>query len=281
MNKEARSRSWVMTYFPTNDEQDQRWFKTLSLKKGIRYFIVGMELTPTTKKLHYQGYIAFNNGKTFKQTKRWFGLDRIYINPAKADDFDNQRYCEKDSNLLLEVGEPLKQGKRSDIDIAVEIIEETQSVATVLESVKNYQAVRHVELYLKYKEKKRPIKPIQVIWIHGSSGKGKTRKVYDDNEDDVFVPLSYKWWDGYDGHKTVLIDDYRKDFCKYHELLRLLDIYPLRVETKGGSRQVQFTKLYITSIYHPEDIWGHLDGEQDGYNQLERRITQIINIDDY
>ena len=159
----------------------------------------------------------------------------------------NQKYCSKDNNLLLEIGTPHKQGKRSDIARAVDIVKETSSVAAVCDEIMNYQAVRHAELYLKYKEKKRPVQPIQVIWIYGSSGKGKTKKVYDDNKDeDIFTPINFKWWEGYDGHKTVLIDDIRKDFCKFHELLKLLDIYPFRVETKGGSRQVQFNKLYIT-----------------------------------
>ena len=278
--KEARVRSWCFTYYPTNDEADARWFKQLSLKKGIRYMIVGKEICPTTKRQHYQGYISYNNGKTFKQTKKWFGLDKIHLEIAKADDFKNQAYCEKEGNLLLEKGEPIKQGKRSDIRHAVDIVKETSSISKVLDEVHNYQAVRHAELYLKYKEKKRPVQPIQVIWIHGSSGKGKTRKVYDDNKDeDIFTPVNYKWWEGYDGHKIVLIDDIRKDFCKFHELIKMIDIYPYRVETKGGSRQVQFTKLYITSCYSPYEMWGHRDGETDGYKQLERRITQTIDID--
>ena len=279
MTKDKKSRNWVLTYYPTEEQRDENWFKKLSEKKGIRYFIVGKERCPTTDRLHFQGYIAFTNGKTFKQTKRWFELDRIYIDRAVAGDNKNQAYCEKEGNLLLEVGTPLKQGKRTDIERAVDIIKSTNSVGQVLESVNNYQAVRHAELYLKYKEKKRPVEPIEVIWIYGTSGRGKTKKVYDDNED-VFTPLSYKWWEGYDGHAVVLIDDYRKDFCKYHELLKLLDIYPLRVETKGGSRQVQFNKIYITSCYSPYEMWGHRDGETDGYKQLERRITQTINIDD-
>ena len=49
--------------------------------------------------------------------------------------------------------------------------------------------------------------------------------VYEENTN-VFRPLNYKWWEGYDGHEVVLLDDIRKDFCKFHELLTLLDIYP-------------------------------------------------------
>lgn len=276
--KHARVRSWVLTYYPTNEEADARWFKNLSQKKGIRYFIVGREVCPTTKNIHFQGYISFKNGKTFKQTKTWFGLDKIHIEPAKGNDFQNQKYCEKDGNLILELGEPINQGKRSDISRAVEIIKNDGNMRKVCTEVMNYQAVRHAELYLKYMEAKRPVAPIEVIWIYGSSGKGKTKKVYEDNKDmDIFTPVSYKWWEGYDGHKVVLIDDIRRDFCKFHELLKLLDIYPFRIETKGGSRQVQFNKIYITAPYSPTEMWEGRNDE-DIY-QLQRRITQTIDID--
>lgn len=278
-NKNARVRSWCITYFPDRVEADERWFQSLATKKGIRYFIVGKETCPTSKKIHFQGYISYKNGKTFKQTKRWFGLDKIHLEIARADDFKNQAYCEKEGNLILEIGKPINQGKRSDIERAVEIIKETNSVAQVCDSVFNYQAVRHAELYLKYKEKKRPVKPIEVIWIFGSSGKGKTKRVYDENEGtDIFTPVNFKWWEGYDAHEVVLIDDIRRDFCKFHELLKLLDIYPFRVETKGGSRQVQFRKIYITAPYSPEEMWGGRTDED--IFQLTRRITQTINIDD-
>ena len=45
-----------------------------------------------------------------------------------------------------------QQGKRTDIQVAVDICKETGSIGAVLDKVHNYQAVRHVELYMKYKE---------------------------------------------------------------------------------------------------------------------------------
>lgn len=274
----SRKRSWCFTYYPTNDERDHLWFRELGKSKGVRYMIVGKEIGEKCEKLHYQGYISFKNAKTFKQTKKWFKLDKIHIEEAKGNDIHNQRYCSKDDNLIIEVGEPIKQGKRSDIAKAVEIVKATNSMGEVMEQVPNYQACRHAELYLKYKEKKRPIGKIDVIWIYGSSGSGKTRKVYEDNEGkDIFCPVSYKWWEGYDGHEIVLLDDIRRDYCKFHELLKLLDIYPFRVETKGGSRQVQFKKIYITAPYSPTEMWYNHSAE-DIY-QLERRITHTVDID--
>ncbi len=276
MKKQKRCRSWCLTYFITDEEQDHKWFEYLSRKSGIRYFVVGNETCPSTKRKHFQGYISFKNAKTFKACKKWFELDKIHIEPAVAGDFKNKAYCEKE-NKFIEVGEPIKQGKRTDIDVAIDIVKETGSIREVLKVVKNYQAVRHTELYMKYCEEESIRLDLEVINIWGGSGKGKTRMVYEENTN-VFRPLNYKWWEGYDGHEVVLLDDIRKDFCKFHELLTLLDIYPYRVECKGGSRQLRAKKIYITTPIPLVDMWRYGRTDEDIY-QLERRIHTTIHID--
>lgn len=277
--EQKSSRNWILTFFPTDLERDTNRFEMLSRKKGIRYSIVGKEICPTTKKIHFQGYISYKNAKTFKQTKRWFGYDTIRIKEAVAGDCPNQKYCSKDGNLIYEVGIPLKQGVRSDVEKAVAIAKETNSMRAVVEQVFNYQAVRHTELWLKYKERKRPVQPIEVIWIYGRPGGGKTSHIYDSYPiEEIFEPLSFKWWEGYDAHKIVLIDDFRVEYCSFTQLLRLLDIYPFRVEMKGGSRQVQFNKIYITAPKPPLEMYKHLKYEED-LGQLTRRITTLIDND--
>lgn len=290
---QSKSRSFAFTYFPTKADLllkqhlqqvmfIEDYFKNISIDSQIRYFIMGKESCPTTTKIHYQGYISFHNAKTFNQCKKFFGLDKIHVEIAKGNDSQNKKYCSKE-NKLLETGTPLLQGKRTDISHAISILQGDHyaSMSQVLEEVHNYQAVRHAELWLKYKEPKRPIMHINIIWIYGSTGIGKTKKVYDDNSGNatqIFTPTSYKWWEGYDTHGIVLIDDIRRDFCKFHELLKLTDIYPFRVETKGGSRQVQFHTLYITAPYSPLQMWEGRSEEDLG--QLTRRITQTINMDE-
>lgn len=80
-----------------------------------------------------------------------------------------------------------------------------------------------------------------------------------------------KWWEGYWGQSAALIDDFRADFCTYHELLRILDVYPLRLEVKGSSVPSRLTKIYITSPFHPEDVYK----TREDIGQLLRRITEI------
>ena len=51
-------------------------------------------------------------------------------------------------------------------------------------------------------------------WIWGPAGTGKTRSVWLEYPD-LYPKMANKWWDGYQGEETVLIDD----FDKRHEPL--------------------------------------------------------------
>lgn len=295
--QQSRSRTYAFTYFPdpSNIEMDcQRYFKhSISpwVNKGVKALFMGLEECPNSKKLHFQGFVRFNCAKTFRAVKqKIFQLDKIHIEVAKSSDAANRDYClaygkylNKPGHLkrLIDFGKPAKQGKRNDITRAIEIISQTGKMSAVLDEVHNYQACRHTEMWLKYKEKPRPVDPknMKVINIYGAAGTGKTKAVYDFCAPRIpYKPVSYKWWEGYDGDQIVLLDDIRGDFCKYHELLTLLDIYPFRVETKGGSRQIQATTIFITTPVPLVEIWSHRTAED--IKQLSRRITHTININE-
>lgn len=75
----------------------------------------------------------------------------------------------------------------------------------------------------------------------------------------------------------MIIDDYRADFCKFSELLRLLDRYPYQIQIKGGTRNLLAKRIFITSPKCPLDIWENRTEEELG--QLTRRITKITRFD--
>lgn len=123
---------------------------------------------------------------------------------------------------------------------------------------------------LQYLEPQRDWAP-EVYWFYGPTGSGKTRKAFELCEDPWISDQGLRWWDGYDGHEDVIIDDFRKDFCKFHELLRILDRYPYRVEVRGGSRQLLARRIFITSLYSPEETY-HM---REDIGALTRRITEV------
>ena len=55
-----------------------------------------------------------------------------------------------------------------------------------------------------------------------------------------------KWWDDYDFQEVVIIDEYY-GWLPYSYLLRLLDRYPLNVESKGGMLNFNPKQVWICS----------------------------------
>jgi len=135
---------------------------------------------------------------------------------------------------------------------------------------RNYRAF---ERYRNLKNKrKKTIK--EVIWIWGPTKTGKSELAHELAGDDYYDKLpENKWFDSYDGDHTVLFDDFRPTWCSFGYMLRLLDNYPLQVETKGGTTAWLPHRIIITCPKSPEDCF---DTTED-VNRLLRRITTIID----
>ena len=254
-------------------ERDIAWLRELECTKLTCSKEVGDEGTP-----HLQFSI------TFKRTYSIAGLKKLH--PRVHWEFQrchqDNNYCRKiDSEIIIDI-DNRRQGKRQDINVVKQVCRETLSMRAVVEEATSVQSVRMAELWLKYNEPKRPIAPelIKVFWRWGKTGLHKTRYVWDNHGiDEVYVPTSYKWWEGYDGHRVVLIDDLRANWCTFGQLIKLLDIYPYTVETKGGSRQIQAVTWYITSCYPPDNLYKKHDFDADErVEQLLRRLTDVVHI---
>lgn len=253
-----KHRNYVFTDFKKEDPEG------LLKKLKVVYAGWGLELCPKTKREHWQGFMCFKNPRS------WNGLRKLFshVEPMKGKVWQSEVYCSKDSKYRTIGTKPVGQGKRTDI----EVLKSMTKMRDVVEIATNVQQIRLMECYFKYKEEKRTWKPI-VYWYHGSSGSGKTMTAIKEAGDDYWISSkSLKWWDGYDRHAHVIIDDFRRDFCTFHELLRILDCTPMRVEHKGGSRELLARVIWITSPYSPEQTYENRTDE-DLY-QLTRRITE-------
>lgn len=239
-----------------------------SLKElKYKYVILGDELGESGTP-HIQGYIVFSSPISFSSIKK--KIPKAHIEVSKGNAEQNREYCSK-QKVLFEDGEiPQKAGKRTDIDHVRDVLQETPSMREVTLVAQSYQAVKIAEQYLKYHERKRNWKPT-VKWYYGDTGTGKSHTAFEECDDPYVCADTNKWWEGYDAHEHVIIDDFRKDFIKFHDLLKLIDKYPYRVECKGSSRQLLATTIIITSPLHPKDTYD----TQENIEQLLRRIDEI------
>ena len=251
------SKSFRITDFDVSEKRKQ-FYRDLDKTR----MALGQEICPKEETPHLQIYICFRRSYGFKSLKKILG-EETHFEEALVDDWN---YELKD--MKYELQDNRKQGNRSDVANCKLTLETGGGMRDVCGKFFNLQLYRTSEKWLTYMETPRDIHEIDIRWYHGSSGHGKTEAVFNEFGTEVFSPINYKWWDGYDGHEVVLIDDFRKDFCKFHELLKLLDKYPYRVECKGGSRQMKALTIIITCPYH----WNVVYSTREDLYQLERRI---------
>lgn len=257
-------KSWCYTLFFDDYEKDLEWLKSLDFKSHV----CSLKTCPTTGKQHFQGEFTAWRGYRFAQLKKLNNKWRLAARKCTAD----HNYCRKRDSLVVINYDKGRQGKRRDLEDARECLQASKRMRTVVEQVASSQAVRAAEVYLRYSEPPRPVGPIEVHWYYGPTGTGKTKRVFE-LEQDLYRPTTYKWWEGYDAHEAVLIDDFRPEWCSFVQLLGLTDIYPFRVECKGGSRQAQYKRVYITSCMSPQSAFCDVPENR---NQLYRRITTCL-----
>lgn len=221
---------------------------------------------------HLQGYCELTSQRQFKAIHKI--IPRSHIETRRGTAKQASDYCKKDGNFQ-EFGSISQQGKRADITETYELAKKNVKLSEFLETTPNLQNIRIFEIARTTYQKDRDFIP-EVYWFWGQSGSGKTYSIYEKEKNDLWISgKNLRWWDGYENQEAVLFDDFRKDFCTFHELLRILDRYPYNVEVKGGTRKFNSKRIYITSCYSPETLY---DTREDIF-QLLRRITEIRYFD--
>lgn len=218
---------------------------------------------------HVQGYGELRMQTSLSALRRW--APRAHFISAKGTASENLEYITKDGPLVIDHGEARQAGRRTDLDEARELADDAGMRAVV--ACCNLQAIRVAEKYLSYTESGRNWKPF-VVWLWGPTGAGKSRWAQDEYPEAYWKDAT-KWWDGYDGHDDVVLDEFRGSWWTLDYMLRLLDRYPFRVECKGSSRQFRARRICITCNRPPNLAYPNC-GE--AINQLTRRIDQCIEL---
>lgn len=111
-------------------------------------------------------------------------------------------------------------------------------------------------MYKLVTQKFEPLPELANEWIYGKPGVGKSRSVRTRYDQSLFNKLPNKWWDGYNGEETVLIDDFSKQHSVLGYHLKIwADHYPFPAEVKGATTQIRPKRIIVTSNYHPNQIW--------------------------
>ncbi len=172
------------------------------------------------------------------------------------------------------------RGKRTDMDSIKEFIEDDRSISDIMNE--------HFGSYIRYHrgiekainlKKQRVIneKTIEIHW--GDTGTGKTHGAYERYDiNDIWEYPGEGWFDGFNGQRLALFDEFDGGEFKTKQLLKLWDKYPMQVRIKGGFTNWNPDIIYITSNIDP-DLW-YKNLNHRVYQAFKRRITSIWRHDE-
>ena len=272
----------------------------------VRYVIWQKELCPTTGRPHWQAYVEFHDAVTMEYVKNYIFADpRTHVKIRRCQRTTARDYCMKNKSRApgqpTEVG-PFEwgtwafQGKRTDLDAVKEKINDGMRMADIVEE--HFSTVARHAGGVKYCKQMasqmagQKERSVTVHLYYGPTGTGKTRaamdealRICDGDVSRIFILDSdcagggTVWFDGYEGGPILIIDDYNS-WIAISYLLRLLDRYPVRMQTKGAMVWAQWTHVWITSN-KPMSAWTDVsDKPMDEAHRraLKRRFNWIVEM---
>ncbi|HEY9758835.1 MAG TPA: hypothetical protein V6C97_26945 [Oculatellaceae cyanobacterium] len=270
-----RARGWCFTLNNPVDGDAQ-----LLADLACEYLVYGRE-RGASGTFHFQGFVYFANPLGFSSVRTRLG-GRAHVELARGTPAQCRTYCVKDGDFV-ERGDLPQAGRRTDFMEMREMVNEGRSLKYIVDQCRSYQAVRGAEALFKYKSPGAVRKDLFVKWFWGPTGTGKTWSCFQYLEekkvgDDYWVSSeNLKWFDGYCGQSVVIIDDLRTDDLKFAWLLRVLDIYPLKVPVKGSFVDWCPMVILITSCFEPSDFACQYPREKP--RQLLRRIKETVHLE--
>lgn len=208
---------------------------------------------------HYQGYLEFSKPKRLGALKKIFKTAHFELRKGTRD--EARDYCMKEDTRVagpFEWGTWREEGKKRKeraIDTFKAAIDEGKSDKELWDS--------HPWQYLTFHRALGNIRllstsgrdwEMEVEYILGQPGVGKSKTAMAENPGAYWKSPNH-WWDGYQGHTTVVMDEFSGKWFRWEYLLKILDRYPMNVEIKGGTVPFLAKKIVITSNRAPWELY--------------------------
>ena len=280
----TRSFNWTGVHnsfeYLSSDELEEEMFHNRDI---IRWFVVYKEIAPTTGKEHYHSILVLNK---YSRAHTCISIDpRAHWEKVNGRLTKCYEYVTKDGNKYYEYGVPPgclinRVSHEETQERRKRTMSEIKWSETVSAAKNGDESIRETQIYARYRAYFDDLLAAahkdeifqgdlkdKNLWIYGPPGTGKSKMVWDMSRElgmTIYVKLQNKWFDGYDNHNIILIDD-AGDHMKLlaSHIKNWADRYPFTAEVKGGTRRLNASKynLIITSNYSIDDLFNPTDAE--------------------
>ena len=295
MDKDTQSRKWQITINNpidkgyTHDRIKEQLFKF----KSLLYFCMSDEIGEN-QTYHTHIYMQASSGVRFSTIKKRF--DGGHFEMAQGTPQQNRDYvfkegkwkgtAKEETNLPdthEEYGElPLeRQGARNDLADLYDMIKSGMSTFEILENAPQYitqferiDKIRQTLLEERYKNEWRNL---EVTYIWGLTGSGKTRSVMEKyGYPNVYRVTDYDHpFDSYKGQDVVVFEEFRSSL-RIDDMLKYLDGYPVELPARYFNKTVCFHKVFIITNIDIRNQYKNVQEEQPTtWHAFLRRIHSV------
>lgn len=267
-------------------------FKTLS------YFCMADEQGSC---YHTHVFVVFVSRVRFSMIKRYF--PEAHIEKCRGTVMDNILYVQKSGKWGLhpaklekkidgtfeEYGTPPpdSRGKRNDMSELYQMVLDNLTNAEILAINQDYilqidkiDRVRTTVLTERFKESVRL--DLEVVYIFGKTGAGKTRDVLEKNGyANVYRVTDYLHpFDGYNCQSVIAFDEFRSSL-RLKDMLMYCDIYPIELPSRYANKFACYNKVYIVSNWELEKQYSEMQyDDPETWQAFLRRIHKVIHYKD-
>lgn len=170
------------------------------------------------------------------------------------------------------------QGKSSASEIVLELIRNGATNREIIDAVpssyKDIEKIERTRSMYRDADFASCWRDLEVTYIFGSTGAGKTRSVMDKyGYLNCYRVTDYRHpFDTYDGQDVIIFEEFRGGL-KHGDMLNYLDGYPLLLPCRYFNRQACYTKVFIITNIAPDMQYINIDKES--RNAFFRRITKV------
>lgn len=246
---------------------------------------------------HTHIFVVFASRVRFSMMKRYFPEAHIekcrgtvsdnvnYIKKSGKWELDEDKQEKKIEGTFEEYGNqpPDTKGKRNDMTELYQMVMDNMTNAEIIANNQDYilqidklDKVRTTILTERYKETIRL--DLEVIYISGATGTGKTRGVFEKyGYANVFRVTDYLHpFDGYNCQPVICFDEFRSSL-RLKDMLLFCDIYPLELPSRFTNKIACFSKIFIVSNWELERQYFEVQREdKESWEAFLRRIHKVI-----
>ena len=299
MGNNTQSRKWSLVINnPQECGLDHSAIVEILRKFSPAYFCMAVEIA-TTGTYHTHIFLYSPSPIRFSTVKNRFPtahIDKTYGSAKENRDYIRKegKWAETDKaetkvpDTFLEWGDmpAEKEEKAPQMYKLIQEVREGISTANIIEGspnlafrVRDIDALRQTLLSDRYASENRKI---EVWYIFGASGTGKTRGIYERHDaKDICRITNYRngrgiSFDGYTGQDVLVFEEFHSQI-PIEDMLNYLDIYPLSLPARYSDRVACYTRVYITSNLPLEKQYRNVQWDSlETWRAFIRRIHKVL-----